>query len=259
MHYFDLQTTPILKPIVQHTLLEANLSVQIPLASLFALELPFPINTPWLVSPYQLDTMPEVDIPQAILNYESETASSVLSSPPFLSTFLLVCSWVFRPELGSHTNYNHEFQPEINPLLEIKSTSQMKTKGHPLGAKNKKRSSAEVELGESSTRRDPSRFEHEAGQIPQVGVENGRVNRANRGGRVDGVDRGERVGRVDRDRRVNKTTRRKRVGKASRICRVERTRGERNRSVTINKTRVEKARTIESKAMEVIETTSKGR
>ena len=258
-HYVDPQTTPILGPVVHRAPLEANLSVQTPLASPSALELPFPINTPRPVSPYQLDTMPEVDIPQATPNRESETASSALSSPPFLSTPLSVRSRVLRPELGSHTDYNHEFQPEINPLLEIKSPSQIKTKGRPPGAKNKKRSSAEPELGESSTRRDPSRFEHEAGQIPQVGVENGRASRANRGGRVDGADRGGRVGRADRGGRVNKTAGRRRVGRASRIDRVGRTRGEGNRSVTINRTRAEEAGTIETEAVGVVETTSEGR
>ena len=73
--------------------------------------------------------MPKVDILQTTPNCESETASSALSSSPFLSTSLLVCSRVLQPELSSHTDYNHEFQPEINLLLEIKFPSQMKTKG----------------------------------------------------------------------------------------------------------------------------------
>lgn len=123
----------------------------------------FSINTPWPISLYQLDIISEVDIPQATSNHQSETASSALSSPPFLSTPLSVCSRVLWPELSSHTDYNHEFQPEINPLLEIKSLSQIKTKDRPPSAKNKKRSSAKAELGESSTRQDLSRFECEAG------------------------------------------------------------------------------------------------
>ena len=71
-HYVDPETTPILGPVVDRAPLEANSS--------------FPVNTPRPISPYQLDTVPEVDIPQTTTNRESETASSPLSSPPFLST-----------------------------------------------------------------------------------------------------------------------------------------------------------------------------
>ena len=51
-HYVNPQTIPILEPVVHRTPLEANLSVQTPLASPSTLELPFSINTPRLVSPY---------------------------------------------------------------------------------------------------------------------------------------------------------------------------------------------------------------
>lgn len=232
--------------------LEAYPSIQTLLAFLSASELSFPINTPRLVSLYQLDTMPEVDISQATPNHESETISSALSSPLFQSTPLSVCFWILRPELGSHTDYNHEFQTEINPFLEIKSPSQIKTKGRPPGAKNKKRSSAEAELGETSTRQDPSRFEHESGWIPQVEVGNSRASRANRGEKVNGADKDESIDRTDRGGRVNKTARRGRAGRASRIGRVGRTRGEENRSVTINRTKAEEVGTIETRGVSLV-------
>ena len=129
--------------------------------------------------------------------------------------------------------------------MEFKSPSQIKTKGRPPGAKNKKRSSVEAELGESSTRRDPSRFEYDVDQTPQIGAENGRVSRGgrvdrtNRGGRASKADRGGRVGRADRGRRVSRTAGGGRVGRANQVGRVGRARGERNRSVTTNRTRAE--------------------
>ncbi len=95
--------------------------------------------------------------------------------------------------------------------MEFKFPSQIKTKGRLPGAKNKKRSNIEAELEESSTCRDLSRFEHDVDQTSQIGVENG------------GVGRGGRVGRANQ------------VGK------VGRARGERNRCVTTNRTRVEEA------------------
>ena len=119
----------------------------------------FPINTPWLISAYQLNTIPEVGIFPDIPNDESETASSVLFSPLFLSTPLLVCSRVHRPELSSHTDYNHKFQPKINPFLEIKFLSQIKTKSCFFVTKNKKRFSEETELRKSLTCQNLSRFE----------------------------------------------------------------------------------------------------
>lgn len=90
--------------------------------------------------------MPKIDILLATLNHKSKTASLALFSPLFLSTLLSICSWIFRLKLGSYTNYNHEFQPEINLFLEIKSPSQIKTKSCLLGIKNKKRSGAKAEL-----------------------------------------------------------------------------------------------------------------
>ena len=143
--------------------------------------------------------------------------------------------------------------------MEIKFPSQIKTKGCLPGAKNKKRSNAKAELGESSTHLDLSRFEYEAGQIPQVGVENGRAGKANRGRRVDKADKGRRIGRANRGGRVNKTAGRKRVGKASKIGRVRKTREERNKSITINRNRAIEARTIKTKAVGVVETTIKGK
>ena len=79
-HYVDPETTPILGPVVARAPLEADSS--------------FPINTPKPISPYQLDSVPKVDIPQTTPNRESETASSLLSSPPLLSTPLSVRSRV---------------------------------------------------------------------------------------------------------------------------------------------------------------------
>ena len=96
-HYVDPETTPILGPVVARAPLEADSS--------------FPINTPRLISPNQLDSVPEVDIPQTTPNRESETASSLLSSPPFLSTPFSVHSQVLRPEQDtSQSDYNNEFQ-----------------------------------------------------------------------------------------------------------------------------------------------------
>ena len=131
--------------------------------------------------------------------------------------------------------------------MEFKSPSQIKTKSRPPGAKNKKRSSVEVELGESSTRQDLSRFEHNVDQTSQIGVENsrvgrgGRVNRTNKGGRANKTDRSERVGRANRGERVSRTTRGGRVGRANQVGKVGRARGEKNRSVITNRTRAEEA------------------
>ena len=77
-HYVDPETTPILGPVVARAPLEADSS--------------FPINTPKPISPYQLDSVPKVDIPQTTPNRESGTAGSLLSSPPLLSTSLSVRS-----------------------------------------------------------------------------------------------------------------------------------------------------------------------
>ena len=149
---------------------------------------------------------------------------------PSLSTPLSVCSRVLQPEQDtSHADYNHEFQPEIDPFLEFKSPSQIKTKGRSPGAKNK-RSSVEAGLGENSTRRDLSRFEHNVDQTSQIGVEHdrvgrgGRVNRTNRGGRASRVGRGGRVGRANRGGRVSRTAGGGRVGRANQVGRVGRAR-----------------------------------
>lgn len=156
------------------------------------MDLPFPINTPRSVSLYQLNTIPEVNISQAIPNCESETASLVLSSLLFLSTPLSVYFWILQSELSSHTDYNYEFQLEINPPLEIKFPSQIKTKSCPPGVKNKKRSSSKAELRESSTCQDFLKFEYETGQIFQVGMKNGRASRANKGRRVRRISKADR-------------------------------------------------------------------
>lgn len=66
-------------------------------------------------------------------------------------------------------NYNHKFQPEIDPFLEFKSSSQIKIKGRPSDVKNK-RSSIKARLGENSTWKDISRFEYNIDQISQIGV-----------------------------------------------------------------------------------------
>ncbi len=134
---------------IVRALLEANLS--------------FPISISQPISPYQLDTMLEVDI--SIPHYESKTTNFSLSLLLLLSTPLLVCSWVLRPKQNvSHTDYNHEFQPKIDIFLEFKSLSQIKTKDSPLGIKNK-RFSIEARLGEYSTQQDLSRFEYNIDQI----------------------------------------------------------------------------------------------
>ena len=205
-YYVNPKTTPILGPVVARAPLEANSS--------------FPISTPRPISPYQLDTIPEVDIPTP--HCESETISSPLSSLPLLSTPLSVRSRVLQPEQDiSHADYNHEFQPEIDPFLEFKSPSQIKTKGRSPGAKNK-RSSVEAGLGENSTRRDLSRFEHNVDQTSQIGVEHDRVtrsrrvNRTNRGGRASRAGRSGRVGRANRDRRISRTIGGGRVGRVGR-------------------------------------------
>ncbi len=74
-HYINPETTPILGLVVIRTLLKANLSV--------------PISIPQLISPYQLDTIPEVDI--LTPHCKSEIASLSLFSLLFLSTLLLIC------------------------------------------------------------------------------------------------------------------------------------------------------------------------
>ncbi len=131
--------------------------------------------------------------------------------------------------------------------MEFKSLSQIKTKSRPLSAKDKKSSIVEAKLGESSTCRDPSRFEHDIDQTSQIAVENGRVgrsgrvNRTNRGGRANKADRGRRVGRANNGGRISSTARCGRVGRANQVGKVRRAKGERNRFVTTNRTRVEEA------------------
>lgn len=44
---------------------------------------------------------------------ESETANSALSSRPFLSSLLSIRSRVLQPEQNSHTDHDHESQPDI--------------------------------------------------------------------------------------------------------------------------------------------------
>ena len=107
-------------------------------------------------------------------------------------------------------------------------------------------------MGESSTYQNLSKFEHKAGQIPQVGVENDKASRVNRGRRVDKADRSRTLGRADRSRRVSKTAGRKNIGRASRIGRIRGTRRVGNRSVTINRTKVKKARTIKTEVVGII-------
>lgn len=76
--------------IVHRAPLKANPSRQTPLASPSTPELFSPVNTSRPVSPFQLDTMPKIDICQAVSQAtpirESKTASSALSPSPFLST-----------------------------------------------------------------------------------------------------------------------------------------------------------------------------
>lgn len=112
------------------------------------------------------------------------------------------------------------FNQEIDPFLEFKSPSQIKTKGRPpLVPKIKKESSTEAELGESSTHRDLSRFEQW-------------------NGRTSGVDRGGRVRRANRGGQVSRTAGGGRVGRAGRVGRG---RGKRNGSVTPDGIRDEEA------------------
>ncbi len=123
----------------------------------------FLINIPQPISSYQLNTMPEVDIP--ILHCELKTASLFLSLLLFLLTLLpAVCSWIFWPEQNiSHVDYNHEFQSKIDLFLEFKFLSQIKTKGRPPNAQNK-RFNIEADLGENSTWQNSSKFEYDIDQ-----------------------------------------------------------------------------------------------
>lgn len=115
-HYVDLETTPVLRPLIARAPLEANSSL--------------PTNTRRPISPYQLDDVPEADTPQIISDLELEPASAPLSSLALLSTPLSVCSRIIWPKQDtSHADYNHEYQSEIDPFLEFKSPSQIKTKG----------------------------------------------------------------------------------------------------------------------------------
>lgn len=77
------------------------------------------------------------------------------------------------------------------------------------------------------------------------------------GRKVDRVDRSKRVGRADRGKRVNKTARCKKIGKASKTGRFGRTRREKNKSVIINRIRVEEAKTIETEIVKVVKTINK--
>ena len=105
--------------------------------------------------------------------------------------------------------------------MEFKSLSQIKTKGRPPGAKNK-RPNIEAGLEENLTWRDLSRFEHDVDQTSQIRVEHDRVsrsrrvNRTNRGGRASRAGKSRRVGRANRGRRISRTVGGRRVSRVGR-------------------------------------------
>ena len=87
----------------------------------------FLISTLWPILPYQLDTIPEVDIPKPYC--KSKTTSLSLSLLLFLSTLLLICFQVFQPKQDtSYANYNHEFQPEIDLFWNLNYHLRLKLK-----------------------------------------------------------------------------------------------------------------------------------
>lgn len=104
--------------------------------------------------------------------------------------------------------------------------------------KIKKRFNVKVRLEKSSTQRDQSRFEYELDETFQTSVENCRVDRGGRVNRTSRADRGRKVGRANRSRQLSRTARGKRVGKAGRVGRA---RGKKNKSVTIDRTKVKEA------------------
>ena len=149
--YVDLQKTPVLGLIVSRAHLEDNSPRYTLLGSPSTSEVVSSIHTSRPVSPSQLDITSEIHIPQVVtqttlstLIRDSKTVSSGLSSPLSLSTSLSVCSRVLQPHLQSFVEDNHELQLEIDPILELRSISQFKTKGRPPGTPNKKRSRVET-------------------------------------------------------------------------------------------------------------------
>ncbi len=142
-HYIDPQRTLILGLIVSCAPLEDNSPRNTPLDSLSTSEVVPSINTSRPVLSFQLDITSEIHIPQVVtqttlstLIRHSETVSLGLSSSPSLSNFLSVCSRVFQPYLRSFAEDNHEFQPKIDPILEHRSPSPIKTNSRPPGAPN---------------------------------------------------------------------------------------------------------------------------
>ncbi len=98
---------------------------------------------------------------------ELSSPLTTLSSPrkpplDILKTDITPLSLRFHhnPDHVSRVHENSDPFTQIDPILELKSPSKVKPKGRPPGAKNKKRSGAQAGLDES-TRREPSRFEHE--------------------------------------------------------------------------------------------------
>lgn len=118
---------------------------------------------------------------------------------------------------------------------------QIKTKGWPPNAQNKKRSCLKAELEESSTYWDPLRFKYDVDQVPQITVENGRVSRGgkvaktNRDEKTSKNDRSKKIEKVERDKKGSKTAENWRISRTNLVGSVRKARGERNKYVITNK------------------------
>lgn len=188
--------------------------------------------------------MLEHHIFQIAPNCELEIASSLLFSLLILSTFLSVYSGVIQSKQDDrHTDYNLEFQTEIESFLEFKSLSQVKTKVWLSCAKNIKMSGIEAEIEESLNRWDLSKFEHEVDQKSQTEFENHRVGRGKRLNKNSRVNKSRSIDKTNKGRKASRTIRVRRVDRAGWVRRVRR---ERNRSVITNRTRVKKAEIAET-------------
>lgn len=98
-------------------------------------------------------------------------------------------------------------------------------------------------MGKSSTYGNLSILEHEVDQTSQIQVENRRVGRSEKVHRKNRFDRGEKIGKVYKSKQVSRIAK---GGKISRANRLERVKGEKNRYVTINRKKVEKAEITET-------------
>ena len=85
-----------------------------------------------------------------------------------------------------------------------------------------------------------------------------RVGRTNRGGRASRVDRGGGVRRADKEGRVSRIAGVEELVELIKLVGFEGARGERNRSVTTNRTRVEEAKIVETEIAGVVKATKEG-